>query len=182
MDFDDIDYLDAYLNLGGPAPVECTCIQPDTCAFQTPGDFDADGMIDIIDYLELTNYIYLNGFAPPIPANADFNGDCLINIYDLQAIDLYLTIYPPPDPIDCTCLYPVKGCCLGIRGNVNFDAYDIIDISDLTMLVDFMFGGLSTLPCEEEADINGIDGVDISDLVMLVEYQFGDGPEPVLCD
>ena len=69
----------------------------------------------------------------------------------------------------------VGGCCVGIRGNVNGDVLDEIDIGDLVKMVNFMFeGGLPPL-CIEEANINastGIPLVDISDLVSLVAYMF----------
>lgn len=67
-----------------------------------------------------------------------------------------------------------EGCCMGeIRGNVNYDPQDQIDISDLMFLVEYMFEGLHyPLPCEEEADINETGSVDISDMVILLMYMF----------
>ncbi len=73
-------------------------------------------------------------------------------------------------------------CCMGaIRGNVDYDPSDAIDISDLVYLVDFMFNDGPTPPCTEEADVNGSGGIDISDLVFIVDYMFNGGPEPVEC-
>ncbi len=80
-------------------------------------------------------------------------------------------------------------CCMGaIRGNVDYDGGDQIDISDLVFLVDYMFTGGAAPVCWEEADINGSSGgvsgpadIDISDLVYLVDYMFTGGPEPVAC-
>jgi hypothetical protein len=53
-----------------------------------------------------------------------------------------------------------------IRGNVDYDAGDVIDISDLVYLVDFMFNLGPAPPCFEEGDIDGSDEapLDISDL------------------
>jgi len=73
-------------------------------------------------------------------------------------------------------------CCMGtIRGNVDYDLGDAIDISDLVYLVDYMFTGGPPPPCFEEADMNGDLSLDISDLVWLVDYMFTGGPPPVAC-
>jgi hypothetical protein len=75
-----------------------------------------------------------------------------------------------------------NGCCMTqIRGNVNYDESDAIDISDLTFLVEYLFGGGSPPECDEEADVNGSDGMNISDIAYLVEYLFGGGPAPAPC-
>lgn len=68
-----------------------------------------------------------------------------------------------------------------IRGNVNYDLGDGIDISDLVYLVDYMFIGGTAPVCVEEADINGSGEIDISDLVYLVDFMFMGGPPPVEC-
>jgi hypothetical protein len=74
------------------------------------------------------------------------------------------------------------GCCLGaIRGNVDYDLGDAIDISDLVYLVDYMFTNGPVPPCLDEADMNGDLAIDISDLVWLVDYMFTNGPPPVAC-
>lgn len=74
-------------------------------------------------------------------------------------------------------------CCLNIRGNMNGDILDEIDISDLTYLVNYMFGGGPEPPCLIEANINGSpdDLIDISDLSYLVAFMFGAGPAPAAC-
>jgi hypothetical protein len=76
---------------------------------------------------------------------------------------------------------PWTGCCIGIRGNVNYDASDDIDIADLTYLVEFLFGGGVPPACIEEADLNASGAADISDLTYLVDYLFGGGPQPHPC-
>ena len=74
-------------------------------------------------------------------------------------------------------------CCLGIRGNIDEDLGDVIDISDLVYLVDFMFNTGPAPPCFWEADVDGsgVVPVDISDLVYLVDFMFSGGPAPVAC-
>ena len=81
-------------------------------------------------------------------------------------------------------------CCMPpIRGNVDYDVGDAIDISDLVYLVDYMFTGGSAPTCWEEANVDGSgdgppDGsedIDISDLVYLVDFMFNGGPAPLPC-
>jgi len=75
-------------------------------------------------------------------------------------------------------------CCIGIRGNVDNDGLDAIDIADLVYLVAFAFGGGPAPVCTEEADIDASGGaipIDIADIVYLVNFMFGGGPAPVIC-
>ncbi len=74
-------------------------------------------------------------------------------------------------------------CCVLIRGNVDYDPGDSIDISDLTTLVDYMFNGGSTPLCIEEANVDGdtSETIDVTDLTYLVDYLFGGGPAPPAC-
>ncbi|MDH3892811.1 MAG: hypothetical protein OEV49_17245 [candidate division Zixibacteria bacterium] len=73
-------------------------------------------------------------------------------------------------------------CCVGIRGNVDGDAGEAIDISDLVYLADFMFTGGPPAPCTVEADVNG-DGssAEMPDLVYLNDFMFTGGPPPPAC-
>jgi hypothetical protein len=75
----------------------------------------------------------------------------------------------------------LQPCCNGIRGNIDYDPDDIVDISDLVYLVDFMFTGGPRPPCMWEADLDDDGLVDISDLNYLVDYMFNGGPAPVDC-
>lgn len=73
-------------------------------------------------------------------------------------------------------------CCIGIRGNIDNDPDQIIDIEDLVYMVDFQFRGGPFPECVDEANVDAMGMVDISDLVYLVDYQFRGGNEPVSCD
>ncbi|HDL00998.1 MAG TPA: hypothetical protein ENH23_02045 [candidate division Zixibacteria bacterium] len=77
------------------------------------------------------------------------------------------------------------GCCKGIRGNIDKDPTDIINISDIVYLINYSFGipnGPSP-DCFEEADVNGDSDLNLSDLVYLINYAFAtpSGPAPVSC-
>ena len=79
------------------------------------------------------------------------------------------------------------GCCVGDRGNMDGDALDIVDISDLVYMVDYQFRGGDAPPCLEEADIAPFNPgvpdtiIDIADLVSMVDYQFRGGAAPPPC-
>ncbi len=73
------------------------------------------------------------------------------------------------------------GCCI-LRGDI--DHSGSIDISDLVVLVTYMFQSSTELPCLDEADIDnsgGLSPIDISDLVALVSYIFLGSSAPVNC-
>ncbi|UCC43356.1 MAG: hypothetical protein JSU65_09430, partial [Candidatus Zixiibacteriota bacterium] len=63
-------------------------------------------------------------------------------------------------------------CCEGIRGNVDNDAGNIIDIGDLTKLIDYLFISYTEPACMDEANVDGEGTVDIGDLTRLIDYLF----------
>ena len=78
--------------------------------------------------------------------------------------------------------WPVIGpCCQGLRGNVDGDPGDQINIADLVYMVDWMFSGGPAPLCDEEADLNGDGPIDIADLVYSVDFMFNGGPPPTEC-
>ncbi len=72
-------------------------------------------------------------------------------------------------------------CCVAIRGNIDNDPTDTIDIADLVYLADYMFSNGPQPLCPEESNIDGLGNLDISDLVFLVDYMFNNGPPPTAC-
>jgi subtilisin family serine protease len=73
--------------------------------------------------------------------------------------------------------------CLGIRGNVDYDPGQHVDIRDLLYLVDFMFATGPVPINSEEADLSSTsDGrINIADLTYLVAYLYNSGPPPPSC-
>lgn len=77
-----------------------------------------------------------------------------------------------------------SGCCVDpIRGNVDGDAGEEVNITDLTYLVDYLFRSGYPPPCPEEGNVDGDPGksINIADLTYLVDYLFGGGPSPAPC-
>jgi len=74
-------------------------------------------------------------------------------------------------------------CCIGIRGNVNNDPNQDVNISDITYLVNYCFGNGYPPICPDEGNVNGDPqgSVNISDITFLVDYCFGGGPPPWTC-
>jgi|CXWL01.1.fsa_nt_gi hypothetical protein len=63
-------------------------------------------------------------------------------------------------------------CCIGIRGNIDCDGLQSIDIGDLTILVDHLFISFTPLCCVDEGDMVVDASVDIADLTFLVDHLF----------
>lgn len=72
-------------------------------------------------------------------------------------------------------------CCEGIRGNVDGDAGDLVNIVDMTALVAYLFSDGAEPPCAEEGDINGDGPTNIQDMTHLVAFLFDAGPPPADC-
>ncbi|MEW6051034.1 MAG: thrombospondin type 3 repeat-containing protein [Candidatus Zixiibacteriota bacterium] len=70
------------------------------------------------------------------------------------------------------------GCCLVLTGNVDGDTGDLVDISDLSAMVDYLFFSGSISSCFEENDVDKSASVDISDLSVLVDFLFFSGALP----
>ena len=67
-------------------------------------------------------------------------------------------------------------CLSWSRGDVNFDG--VVDISDVTFGLSFLFSSGSEPECLSSADVNFDGVVDISDSVYLLNYLFLGGPAP----
>ena len=106
----------------------------------------------------------------------DEDGDGVIAGFD----NCYQTYNPDQADTDADGLGDAC-CCLGARGNVNGDASEEPDVSDVTYLVAFQFKHGPLPPCPNEADINGDGESTIEDLTYLVAYSFKHGPAPISC-
>jgi len=64
------------------------------------------------------------------------------------------------------------GCCIGTTGNVDGDGAGVVDISDLSAMVDYLFFSGSISSCFEENDVDASGSIDISDLQALIDFLF----------
>jgi hypothetical protein len=114
--------------------------------------------------------------------SVDFDEDGVVNALDnCPAVANSDQIDSDGDGIGDVCQSVM--CCLGITGNVDCDLDQIIDISDLTRLVDYLLISLDPLCCPAAANIDGDPngGVDISDLTDLIDYLFINFTLPAVC-
>jgi len=73
-----------------------------------------------------------------------------------------------------------NACCRGFTGNVDCDNVDVVDITDVQVMVDNLFLTLTPLCCQKEANFNypgsgypETDNItDITDLSILIDNQF----------
>ena len=103
----------------------------------------------------------------------------LVSVTALDFGRASLTSYTPLEtPVDdgTVVVVPLSraSCCAGLTGNVDCDPNVLVDIADLSVLIDHMFVGLSPLCCGDEANIDrdpeGI--IDISDLSLLIDFLY----------
>jgi len=69
-------------------------------------------------------------------------------------------------------------CCIGIRGNVNNYELQVVDLSDLAFLRDYLTSGSPVPACYDEANVNGTGIIDLADLSFLTSYLTGGNPPP----
>ena len=81
------------------------------------------------------------------------------------------------------CFVIGEGCCIGTTGNVDGDPADMVDLGDLTTLIDYLFISFTPPECMEEANVDGDIGgaVDLSDLTALIDYLFISFTPPAEC-
>jgi len=75
-------------------------------------------------------------------------------------------------------------CCSGVTGNVNGDFNDVIDIADLTFLIeDHLFINFPSLNCRLESNVDGdpSGSIDIADLTFLIDHLFINFPVTATC-
>lgn len=75
-------------------------------------------------------------------------------------------------------------CCRGLRGNLNNSPDDLVDLSDLSLLISYVTMSISpVLPCPSEADLFEINRatVDMGDLVYLIAVLSSNSAHPPPC-
>ena len=84
---------------------------PDMPVPTATGDPNGDGTVNASDLNAMIDYLYHGGAAPLYPYEADLNGDCILDLRDIQALDC-MVFYSPNDPTDCDMIdvYPATTC------------------------------------------------------------------------
>ncbi|UCC45300.1 MAG: DUF362 domain-containing protein [Candidatus Zixiibacteriota bacterium] len=145
------------------------CDADDNC----PGAFNIDQVDTDTDLVGDSCDNCLLDFNPlQIDTDSDGVGDSCDNcpdVYNPDQIDLN------GDGVGDTC------CCVGLRGNVDADEGDIVDIGDLTALIDYLFISFEEPACMREANVDGIEPVDIGDLTRLIDFLFISFTPPTAC-
>jgi Beta-propeller repeat/Thrombospondin type 3 repeat len=136
-------------------------------------DLDNDGSGDACDLCTDTDG---DGFANPgYPASTCGVDNCPVTPNPTQADANF-------NGIGDACDF---GCCVApIRGNVNGDGGNLVNVVDLTYLVAYLFGGGPAPLCVDEANVNasaGASPVNIVDMTYLAAYLFSGGPAPLAC-
>lgn len=139
-------------------------------AFSPLSDLDCNGnyVLDECDFANGTVSDTNNNSIPDVCEIQDTDGDLIADDIDNCPNDYN----PLQEDNDLNGIGNVC-CCIGIVGNIDLSADENPDISDLLLLVDYMFTvEVPLLPCPNEGDLNTDESVDISDLLMLVDYMF----------
>lgn len=136
--------------------------------------------------LLLTTAIYYDDHTIDSLPNCPKAGDSLFFKVSNSSLLPYVRVAVESQPIftwtqfgDRIQLYTLSTSCCTKRGDLTND--DLVDISDLMMMIDYMFLQGIAPECMESADVNGDESVDISDLMMMINFMFLNGPEFVPC-
>ncbi len=69
---------------------------------------------------------------------------------------------------DVPCTSGACSCCEDFRGNVDGDVGDLVNISDVTYFINYLFRSGPAPPCFDEADLNGDGQLNISDIATII--------------
>jgi len=164
--------LFAMLLAGGSSAQE-TCI--------ATGDVNCSGDASISDVLTILNYFQSPWVpAPPCPYQMNVNGDCLVDIVDINIlIPLLVCVDCLPVEVPTCCDPVLRPCCLG-DPNQSWSGPTIGDVSAMVN-AKFVVGTCESI-CVPGADINRSGGDDptceditVSDIAMLVDCLFVNG-------
>lgn len=181
--YDDITYLEYFLNNSGATIAECTCLDPDTCYFQERGNFDNSGgsTIDVSDLVAFADAYSSKNY--PLPLHIyDFDRNCKIELvndtYYFDGFQMISIVGQPVDYESCGCISPLI-CDDWKPGDLNGD--DLINQDDVDELEAYISGNGSTPLRLTGTDVNSDRKLTPDDIQYLDNYLNYDGPDPAEC-
>ena len=130
------------------------------------------------------------GSGPVLHLHFEVIGSMVVGKIAPIVMDGYSTHFPDFDgpianyrPIIRNGAVATTTCCEGIRGNIDEDPAEKINIVGLIYLVNYIFNDGVEPPCLYEANIDGdiLGWINITDLIYLVNYMFNDDVVPAAC-
>ncbi len=202
-DFNGLANVRLYANTGSAGAPALTLVTESLLKRQArdytvpePVDWNGDGILDIILGGRVSGLtVFAGSNAPgafpdsitltPLPdtvASADAGTFLAIQLVDLDG-DGDRDILVGEENGGLSYWEKDGSCCVGMRGNVNADTLDVVNIADLTALIGVLFRGDAPLPCALEANVTGDAGesLNILDVTYLVAFLFRGGPPPGEC-
>jgi hypothetical protein len=154
---------------GGLYVEHCSCV--------ADGDINGDGVgLTVADLVHTLRTIEGMIGASDSLCHVDFNGDCAVDTADANLYQMYFDsgVIVPPFPLSTCCYVALKTCCQGTAGNVDCDTEGRVDISDIAILIDYLYISMTPLCCWGAANVDGDPGlgVDIADLSALIDYLY----------
>ncbi len=128
------------------------------------GDLNRDGIVDVVDIVYLTNYLFQDGPPPNPPAAADINSDCYATISDVVYLVNYVFKMGPAPKMFTN------------PGDADYDGY--VNVPDVVYLIQYIALSGPEPPNMKSADVDSSCGVDLVDIVYLVDFLFRGGPKP----
>ena len=174
---------DVYIGPSSPDNTSAVCVKvdgwyPDLCYYPQGTSVYLSG-----DTIHVTAHAIYDAGTICLPMLRDYSDSVESGPFPPGTYTVFVSDFTPTYQTLTLTVSSNPDCCQGTRGNVDGDFDDLLDISDLVYLVDYMFTEGPMPPCWEEADIDGNMGetIDITDLVHLVDYMFSGGVAPADC-
>lgn len=116
--------------------------------------YDFRYWVELVDFSDHNYPVRTGTYQVPEVGQLSFDGQRLLFTSNMGAVVL------------------TNKCCEGSAGNMDCDRSGVVDISDVTSLIDFLFISLTPLCCPAQGDLDQSGNTDIADLTQLIESLF----------